>query len=495
MDKNYVPVGRIRKVPAAPREIKGNGLLYCRVIWWQYREFSSPSEGGCNCRQTWRSAPLQLKPFCEWMDGIVQIMMAKRLFSGMQIETRSLVPALLFMFAGLLVLHPAAARAQSAGPAAASVPASTTPTLEAALLLPSKPVVSAPAKKANYVGWAEVVTPRVEVGQPIWIRFRAKKAKQSDSRTALEITWDVGKDIEAIIQYPGHPPVRLQSPFPLNLTPVSTLALLPGEERTIETWLLYVPEATSGMIFEGSGNCAMSLRMRYAVEHDPVIAELPYVPIEVLPAGPDETPALKFLIGQMDRDLDRERALVRDLQAGLATEETAPLMEALRKQAPRSSLAALALFSLARREFQQMNYSKAIAMANQFADEYPSHPLVDDILLSEVLALQNLKDDEATREAALRLFLGCPNGDRRPSSGPLYVHWIEPVLRPAHPALWMLFEPDATPTMEEWIALQKAHAGQGRDSAAHEPHSSAPPPELQTLPSVPSMNSAVPSHP
>ncbi len=325
-----------------------------------------------------------------------------------------------------------------------------------------------PRSLGGYEFQFELVTPRVEVGEPVWLRLHVTNQDAITLTNKVFLAWDLSSDLIVFVHYPGAQPIRLYGASERNIAPLSAVPLKYKESRALDYSLLYLPESTSGLLFERPGTYALSVGVRVKVGDQRMNLEYPQILLEVTPPSGNSAPALHFLNGLAAKDLDLTRAMIRDLEAQVATERTRPSMDRLVEIAPASALAPHALFATARQDFFAKRFAEAREALRRLQREYPEHPLADDALLLAAYSATLEGDSAQALDAALLLFLKYPDSNRHLREGPLFEEVLEPALRPAAPATWTFFDSEFAPTQKEllaWLDEDKSRMAEERREA------------------------------
>jgi hypothetical protein len=297
------------------------------------------------------------------------------------------------------------------------------------------------------------LTPRVQVSEPVWFRLSYQNTSTSQKHR-FQISWSFQGDIRAYLRYPRHAPIRVLGAFAETVPFSSTFEVEPGEKHSLEDFLLYVPEALTGLATENPGELRADFHIRCtAVSFEEKILEYVNLPITVVPPAEETHKVLDFLDSLPD--LESGRRLIQNLQGLRVTDEVQPLMIRLAEAAPHSALAPLALYSLGGFAGSKGLSADQVRYFREVQKRFPYHPFADDALWLAARGLRNLDDLDGSRTEVIRLARLYPESNRLRLVDEFYNAMGLPILRPAHPGIWMLFDSASAPTLAEWEELLK----------------------------------------
>lgn len=297
------------------------------------------------------------------------------------------------------------------------------------------------------------LTPRVQVSEPVWFRLSYLNTSTTQKHR-FQISWSFHGDLRAYVRYPRHAPIRVLGAFDETIPFSATFEVEPGETHSLEDFILYIPEAMTGLATENPGELRVAFQIRCtAASFEEKILEYPDLPVTIL-APVEETQKVLTHLDSLP-DLESGRRLIQYLQGLTATDAIAPMMIELAESAPHSALAPLALYCLGAYSSTKGRLEDQVRYYRELQQRFPHHPLADDALWLVARGLRNLGDADQAQAVVIRLARLYPESNRLRLVDEFYNAIAVPLLRPAHPGVWMLFDPRVAPTTAEWDELMK----------------------------------------
>lgn len=308
-----------------------------------------------------------------------------------------------------------------------------------------------PKKVGPFLVTFSWLTPRVQIAEPLWFRLSYQNTSSSQKHR-FQISWSFHGDIRAYLRYPRHEPVRVLGAYQETVPFSSTFEVEPGETHSLEDFILYIPEALTGLATESPGELTAFFQVRCtAVSSEDKTLEYLNLPITVLPPTAETQRVLDYLDSLPD--LESARLLIQSLQGLTASDQITPWMTNLVEAAPHSALAPLALYSLGALSNTRGRAADQVRYFQEVQRRYPGHFLADDALWLAARGLRNLGNVEEARAEVIRLTRLYPESNRLRLVDEFYNATALPTLRPAHPGMWMLFDSWVAPTTSEWEEL------------------------------------------
>jgi tetratricopeptide (TPR) repeat protein len=277
------------------------------------------------------------------------------------------------------------------------------------------------------------------VGEPIYLWLVIKNTSGKFQQFSSELSYV--SDFELNVIKPEELPKRYIATMKPGLYPQVVYEMWPGDQKKVDYTILYDDGAQNGLLFDKPQRAKLSCKLAYNIaDVYPHRFYFPNIDIEIVAPSGEDAEALKLLL---------QKNIIFDLHRGFATEQTKPVLQELLQKYPKSTYAALALYTLAGGEIlpqnPTQNYEKAIELYKKVISDYPNFPPMDYVYyriagcydkIAKEKDKSALSDD--TNRWLIKIWNEFPQSSRIRKNDPLFKEYIFDKQVKANPLTWSM---------------------------------------------------------